>query len=252
MIFKKQIKISLKSLNRKNINLYKKKKIIAIIPARSGSKRLINKNKRLINGKPLISWTIESALSSKLLDEIFVSTDSNRIKNISIKYGLKIPFMRPSIYAKDNSPTYQAIIHTLNKFNSLGKKFDYLVLLEPTSPLRKKNDIDRAIKKIIDNNWAKALISLGKIHLEHPKNIKKINLMNLTSKYINFNKFEDAYFPYGVIYISKVSSYYQNKTFYTNKTIPYIIDRWQNYEIDDFLDFKIVESIMKMKRIKNG
>ena len=239
--------------------MYKKKKIIAIIPARGGSKRLVNKNIRNLNGKSLIEWTIASAKSSKLLDKIFVSTDSKKIRDISVRLGIDIPFMRPSELARDDSPSWMAVIHTLDEFKAIGENFDYIALLEPTSPLRKKNDIDKAIKKIIQNSKAESLISLGEIHLEHPLIAKKIHLKKHIKPYIDVKKkihqsqqLDKAYFPYGVIYLSSTKSYYKNKSFYLNKTIPYLIDRWQNYEIDDILDFRIVENIMKNMERENG
>jgi len=239
--------------------MYKKKKIIAIIPARIGSKRLVNKNIKICNGKPLIEWTIESALSSRLLDRIFVSTDSKKIRDISINRGLEVPFMRPSVFAKDKSPSWETIIHALKKFREMGEKFDYVVLLEPTSPLRKKNDIDLAIKKIVDSLNADTLVSLGKIHLEHPLISKKTDSTRYVKPYINVKKkiyqsqqLDTAYFPYGVIYICNVKSFFKKRSFYTHRTIPYYIERWQNYEIDDLLDLMIVENIMKQIGRKNG
>tara|TARA_B100000902_G_scaffold8533_1_gene10693 strand:+ start:9108 stop:9827 length:720 start_codon:yes stop_codon:yes gene_type:complete len=239
--------------------MYKKKKIIAVIPARSGSKRLVNKNIKKLNGKPLVEWTIKAALSSKLIDKIFVSTDSQRIRDISTGCGLEVSFLRPSKFSKDKSPTWEAVIHALDKFKEMGEKFDYIALLEPTSPLRAKNDIDKAIKKIINNSKAETLVSLGKIYLEHPKISKKINSKKFVDPYIAVKKkihqsqeLDIAYFPYGVIYLSNVRSFYKNKTFYTSKTIPYLIERWQNYEIDDQLDFNVVENIMKKMEKKNG
>lgn len=239
--------------------MYKKKKIIAIIPARKGSKRLVNKNIRNLNGKSLIEWTIASAQSSKLLDKIFVSTDSKKIRNISIRLGIDIPFMRPPELARDDTPSWKAVIHTLDKFKAIGENFDYIALLEPTSPLRKKNDIDKAIKKIVQNSKAETLVSLGEIHLEHPLIAKKIYSKEYIKPYVDLKnkihqsqQFEKAYFPYGVIYLSSISSYYKNKSFYLNKTIPYFIDRWQNYEIDDIIDLQIVDNIMKNMDKKNG
>jgi len=239
--------------------MYKKKKIIAIIPARSGSKRLKKKNIKSFNGKPLIEWTIKNALSSKLLDQIFVSTDSLEIKNISINCGLEIPFMRPKLISKDKSPTSETVLHVLNKFERLGEKYDYVVLLEPTSPLRKIYDIDRAIKKMIDTPYAETLVSLGKIHLEHPLISKKIYNKKFVKPYYLEKKeiyqsqqLDGAYFPYGVVYISSIKAFRVNKSFYTKKTIPYHIDRWQNYEIDDWFDFKTVENIFRLIEEKNG
>lgn len=232
--------------------MYNDKKIIAIIPARGGSKGLPKKNILELNKKPLISWTIEKAIQSKLIDKIFVSTDSKEIAGVAERFGVKIPFLRPKEFAKDNSPSYEAIIHTLESLENIGEKFDYVALLEPTSPLRKKNDIDMAIKKLLDNEKVESLVSVGEVHMEHPIIIKKMDENGFISPYINDVKSihqrqqaDKAYFPYGVIYLSKTQSYKTNKTFYLKKTLSYEIDRWQNYEIDDYIDFIIVEKLIQ-------
>ena len=239
--------------------MYKDKKIIAIIPARGGSKGLPNKNIKNMHGKPLIAWTIQSALSSEFLDTVFVSTDSKEIRDISIDFGSEIPFMRPSIFAQDNSPSWEVVIHVLDEFKKAGKEFDYIALLEPTSPLRKKDDIDNAIKKLINDNNAETLVSLGEIHMEHPTIVKKLNDQGLVKPYIDHSKniyqrqqMDNAYFPYGVIYLSKVDAFYRQKKFYTEKTIAFLIERWQNFEIDDSLDFEIIEKILINNRRNNG
>ena len=131
--------------------MFKGKKILAIIPARGGSKGLPGKNIKNIAGKPLIYWTAKKAFESKYIDEVFISTDSIKIKDICEKMGFEIPALRPSEFAKDESPSYEVVIHAINFFKKLNKKFDYVLLLEPTSPLRKKTDIDYVIEKAINN-----------------------------------------------------------------------------------------------------
>ncbi len=237
--------------------MYKNKKIIGIIPARGGSKGVPGKNIKMINGKPLISWTVEAAKLSKFLDRIFVSTDSKKIRDISINLGLDVPFLRPPIFSQDNSPSWEAVVHALDEFKKINQEYDYVALLEPTSPLRKQNDIDNAIIKIINNKDAESLVSLGEIHMEHPKIVKKINSDNFVEPYIKHSEdifqrqqMDNAYFPYGVIYLSSVISFYQNKKFYSKKTIPYFIERWQNYELDDMFDFEIIENILNKYEAK--
>ncbi|MDR3627007.1 MAG: acylneuraminate cytidylyltransferase family protein [Ignavibacteriaceae bacterium] len=231
--------------------MFNGKKIISIIPARGGSKGLPKKNILQLNGKPLIAWTIEKALQSKYIDRIFVSTDSEEIAGIAEKFGCNVPFLRPEEFARDSSPSSEAIIHALDCFEKLGERFDYIALLEPTSPLRKMNDIDLSIKKIINNENADCLVSVGEIHTEHPFIIKKMDFEGFVSPYISNAKSiyqrqqaDKAYFPYGVIYLSKIESYKKNKTFYLEKTLSYEIERWQNYEIDDIEDFMIIEKII--------
>ncbi len=232
--------------------MYKNKKILSIIPARGGSKGLRRKNIKIFNNKPLIYWTIKSAKASKLLDRFFISTDCNEIADIVKNLGVDIPIMRPKQLAEDDSPSWELILHALDYFKSKGEIYDYVALLEPTSPLRKANDIDNAISKIIDNPHADALVSCGEVHTEHPDIVKKVNNEGFLSSYYPSRKdiyqrqqTEQALFPYGVIYLSKVDSFYENKSFYVKKLIGYDLERWQNFEIDDAIDFQINEYIFK-------
>ena len=233
--------------------MYKEKKIIAIVTARGGSKGLPKKNIKKINEKPLICWTLERAYQSKLIDEVFISTDSNEIKRVCNNYGYEVTELRPKKLAEDDTPSSDVIIHVLDLYEKNKLKFDYVLLLEPTSPLRKENDIDNAIMKLIDNHKAQTLISVGEVQTEHPAITKKINYNdNYVEPYyqqkIKFHQrqqLDKAYFPYGVVYMSTVSYFRNNKTFYSTKTIPYFIERWQNYEIDDEIDFYINELLIK-------
>lgn len=120
------------------MKLENEQNIIAIVPARGGSKGLLRKNIKSLLGRPLIAWTIEQARSSRYIDKIVVSTDDKEIAKISKKYGAEVPFLRPKELARDDSPTIDAIMHAINWFEERGEYFDLVVLLEPTSPLRKK------------------------------------------------------------------------------------------------------------------
>lgn len=117
------------------------KKILAIIPARGGSKGILKKNIKPLKGKPLIAWTIEEAKKSKLLDKIIVSTDDEEIMNVAKKWGAEVPFLRPSELARDDTPGIAPVLHALEYFSD----YEYVVVLQPTSPLRLAEDIDEAI-----------------------------------------------------------------------------------------------------------
>lgn len=227
--------------------MYKGNKILAIIPARGGSKGIPKKNIVNLAGKPLILYTIESAKKSKYLDKFIVSTDDGEIATVSKKFGAEI-VKRPEELAKDNSPTIGAIKQVINHFE---EKFDIIVLLEPTSPLRKDNDIDNALKVFIDKKDADSLVSLGEIALENPYVAKIIEkdyvatLIKTKTKVTQRQQLPKTYFPYGVIYLSKTDKLLKTGTFYQKKTMPYFIERWQNYEIDDIYDLKAIEGIMK-------
>lgn len=234
--------------------MYKGKTILAIIPARGGSKGLPRKNIRELCGKPLIAWTIEQALNAKCLDKIIVSTDDPDIADISKKYGAEIPFLRPKELARDDSPTIDVITHALEFFKTQGNNFDVVILLEPTSPLRKKDDIDKAVAKFIENyDIADSLVGVCKIEsdIHHPYGVKKIEnnylkpFLQDSPTFYQRQQLPDAYGIYGGIYISKVDTLMQYKSFYQTRTIPYFLERWQSYEIDDIYDFLCVETILK-------
>ena len=175
-----------------------------------------------------------------------------QIASVAEKYGTQVPFLRPKEFALDSSPSSEAILHTLEIFEKEGKQFDYVALLEPTSPLRKINDIDLALTKLLENESVDSLVSVGEVHTEHPMIIKKIDPSGFVSPYISDMKSiyqrqqaDKAYFPYGVIYVSKTDSYKKTKTFYLDNTLSYQIERWQNFEIDDLIDFMVVEQLLK-------
>jgi len=228
------------------------KRVIAIIPARSGSKGLPGKNIRLLCGKPLIDWTILTALKSRFIDELVVSTDSREIADIARRAGASVPFFRPLTLATDKTPTIDVIDHTLDYFRS--KKtlmFDYVVLLEPTSPLREDDDIDNMLLRLHEKAGVfDAIVSLGEVS-EHPSIMKRLSgeeikpfcpELQIT---VRRQDNQPAFFPYGVAYIAKTKSLMAERTFYTKRCTYYNIKRYQNYEIDDIYDFLAVENVMR-------
>jgi len=233
--------------------MYKNKKFLAIIPARGGSKGLPGKNIKEICNKPLIAWSIEAGLKSKYLDEVSVSTDYESIANISKEYGANVPFLRPENLASDTATSFDAVKYSIDYYkNELGKEFDYIVLLEPTSPLREDSDIDNMIEKLIENKEKfDSIISMGEVH-EHPSIMKKIVNTNSLDNYCQELELKSrrqdndvAYFPYGVAYMVKIDSFLEEETFYTSRNTFFEIKRYQCYEMDDMYDFLAIENIMK-------
>lgn len=238
--------------------MYKGKTILAVIPARGGSKGLIGKNIKLLCGKPLINWTIEAALSCEYIDTVLVSTDDEKIAKVSRKAGAETPFLRPEKLARDGSKVIDTILHALDFYRVKGQSFDYVVLLEPTSPLRKNGDLAKAVKKLIEQGpRADSIVSIGEIPLEHPVYAKKISADGLVVSYsptkLSTALRQDvpvAYFPYGVIYAARVCKLPQLGAPYGGKMLPWFIERWQCYEINDGYDFACVEAVLKLRRIK--
>lgn len=237
--------------------MYKNQKILAVVTARGGSKGLPGKNIKVLNGKPLIGWTLEQIKASTLIDEAFVSTDSLEIAKVCEQFDVKVPSLRPEELARDNTSSMDVLEYTINLLEQQGKKFDYIMLLEPTSPLRKRGDLDNIVRLACDNPEQDGVISVGEVTSEHPLIMKRINENGNITPYVDESKrvyqrqqFDKVYFPYGVAYLVKVSKFKEVHTIYTDKVLPYYIERWQNYEIDDIYDFVCIESIMKLEEDK--
>ncbi len=237
--------------------MYQGKKILAIVTARGGSKGLPGKNIKKLNGKPLIAWTIDRIKNSVYLDEAYISTDSQEIADVCDLYGISVPELRPVELAKDDTSSMDVLEYVIHDLKKKNKTYDYLILLEPTSPLRKRDDIDQMIKLAVNNPSADGVISLGRVHQEHPSIIKKIGKSGYIKPYVEGlattyqRQMEDeAYFPYGVGYLVKVDRFLSEHTIYMDQIIPYYIERWQNYEIDDIYDFACIETIMQMEDIQ--
>ena len=231
------------------------KTAIAIIPARAGSKGLPGKNVRPLCGKPMIAWTIETALSSRYLDEVMVSTDGEEIARIATSLGAAVPVARPPELATDTATTLAAVEHVLDYYRrEQVKEFDLVVLLEPTSPLREDSDIDRMLERLV-RCWEDfdSIVSIGEVR-EHPSIMKRLSgdtiepicpeLTQTTRRQDNVT----AYFPYGVAYIVKTKMLLSGRTFYTSRCTFHLIQRHQNYEVDDLEDFLCVEAIMKSRK----
>lgn len=236
--------------------MYKGKKILGIIPARGGSKGLPRKNILPLLGKPLIAWTIEQSIKSKYLDRVIVSTDDDEIADISQKYGAEIPFMRPKELAEDISTSFDVIVHTIGFLKNSGDRFNYIALLEPTSPLREVEDIDKCIELLVDASLAKAIVSVTKLESSHPEfavvidsNTGCIRKMNGSADFrvLRRQELQDVFFFEGTIYLSDVDTLLSRKTFYHESTLAYIVPRWKSLEIDELQDFICADALLKAK-----
>ena len=237
--------------------MYKDKTFLAIIPARGGSKGLPGKNIKELCGKPLIAWSIEAGLKSKYIDELVVSTDYQDIADIAKEYGANVPFLRPDYLARDTATSFDAVKHTIDFYkNELGKEFDYIVLLEPTSPLREIEDIDLAIEKLLSSS-AESIVGISKTEDQNPAFLINKDQDNYLSGYENKDMkvlrrqdISDVYFFEGTIYISQTNILLNEETFYHKNTIGYEVPKYKSLEIDDIDDFIMVEAIMKHKGYK--
>jgi len=232
--------------------MYNGKTFLAIIPARGGSKRLPNKNILPLAGKPMLLWTIESAMQSKYLDEIILSTDSDDIIKVVENYKIKT-IKRPLELASDTAKTVDVVNHVIENIN---KEYDFIVLLQPTSPLRTSNHIDEAIEQLIKLN-ADAIISVTEVdHSPLWCNIlpESLSMENFISEDIKHKRSQDLpkfYRLNGAIYICKTKKFIEEDTFFLQENVyAYIMDKKSSIDIDEELDFKLAEIILKEKFLK--
>jgi CMP-N,N'-diacetyllegionaminic acid synthase len=232
------------------------KKVLAIIPARNNSKRIHNKNIKLLCGKPLIFYTIEQAKKSKYIDRIIVSTDSLKIAKISKKYGAEVPFLRPSALAMDISPDFPVFLHALDwlKYNELCIP-DIIVHLRPTSPLRKANQIDKAIELLEANPSANSVRSVTeqkhspyKMYTINNNILKPLLSFKNNKEFFNLpsQQLPKVYRHVGYVDVIRASTIVQGKQLSGKKIIPLIIDNAIS-GLDTPEDWLYYEYIMKQK-----
>lgn len=222
--------------------------VLCIIPARSGSKGIINKNIRKLSDKPLIYYSINSAKKSNLIDKIIVSTDDEKIIKISKKYGAEIPFKRPKKFATDCATTFDVVKHAI-EFLEKNQAYhpEIVIILQPTSPLRTTKIIDDSIKKLIKSK-ASSVISVAKIK-KHPFSAFWLKNNELKPFHKNFKKFDrrqkypDLFFPSGSVYVFWSENIKKYNSIYGSK-IKHIFDK-DDLDIDEPLDFFFTEMIMK-------
>ena len=226
------------------------KKIVAIIPARGGSKGLPRKNIIDLAGKPLIAWTIEAALKSKYITKTIVSSDDEEILNFSKNYGADV-IERPDNLASDTATSESVVDHTIDFLQCNGEEFDILVLLQPTSPLRTSIDIDSAFEIMFDNN-STAIISVFETDNKILKSFKYgVNgyIEGISNNKYPFMRRQDlpkTYMPNGAIYIVNIDAFRISRGFMTDRTSCYVMPITRSLDIDTELDLRSIERIIKI------
>ena len=225
-------------------------KAIAIIPARSGSKGLKDKNIKLLNGKPLIYYSIKAALDSKCFDEVYVSTDSEKYRKIAIECGASVPFLRCAENAGDTSSSWDVVRECLLKYKEKGMDFGRFMLLQPTSPMRTKDDIRESFKTMKEEN---ADTVLGIVEVEHsPLHCVELSdSMDLSkmvsSKYFKMRRQDlpTFYRLNGAIYLSNVDTFLERGSVYEGRVFGYAMPKERSVDIDTAFDFKVAEILMQ-------
>ena len=223
--------------------MYKGKKILGIIPARSGSKGLKDKNIKPLGGKPLIGYTIKAALDSKMIDNVIVSTDSEQYRDIAKSLGAEVPFLRSSKLSEDETKTEDVIVDLISK---LEEKYDYFILLQPTSPLRTSEDIKNVIKLIVEEDL-ESVVSVCEVdHSPYLMNVlnKDLSMEGFISNNKRRQDYEKFYRINGAIYLMQVDKYLECRNFYGKNSKAYIMSKERSIDIDSLTDFEFVDHLI--------
>lgn len=227
---------------------------LAIIPARSGSKGLKNKNIKLLHGKPLMAYSIEAAIYSGIFEEIYVSTDSEMYAKIALDYGAKVPFIRSQATATDKASSWDVVREALDRYEQIGKTFDMFTLLQPTAPLRKTEDIQKAYQLYLEKN-ANAVVSVCEV--DHsplwcntlPEDNSLCNFISEEVSNLPRQELKTFYRINGGIYMVKVDYFKDNVSIYVKDCFAYLMDKERSIDIDDELDFQFAEVIMASRAL---
>ena len=226
------------------------KTILAVIPARGGSKRIPRKNVRVLAGKPLIAWTIEEARKSKYIDKLILSSDDLETISISKQYGCQVPFVRPAELARDDTPGADVALHAIERCPG----YSFVLLLQPTSPLRTVRHIDSIIEAVRADQ-AKCMVSLSvpdshpmwMFHIDERKRLLPLQRAQIPSCR---QQLSTLYTLNGALYIASSTWLQRKRTFLTAETQGFYMEPEASLDIDTNLDFFICECLLKTK--KNG
>lgn len=234
--------------------------ILAIIPARGGSKGIQMKNIYPLVDKPLLAYTVEAVNKSQLISRCILSTENKKIADIGTKLGVEVPFLRPERLAKDDTPTIDVIQHIINKLAKEEKYFpDTVMILQPTSPLRTAHHIDEAIK-LYNKMKADSLVSI----IEVPHQYNPYSIMQMENGYLkpflkyperdNLRQKKPIYYARNgaAIYIVDRQVLMEQNTLFGEKILPYKMDKYSSIDIDDMLDLKIAEYLLKNMTINKN
>ncbi len=228
-------------------------RVLCIVPARSGSKGLPDKNIRPLAGKPLLAWAVGAARASAAIDRVVVSTDSVEYARVATAYGADVPELRPAALAADTAPSSAAVIHMLDTLEQRGEHYDYFVLLEPTSPLTEASDVDAALLDLVTRrDRADAIVGVSELITSHPAFAVRIGADGCLAPYAAASfahlarrqDVDPVHALDGSLYISDVGVYRQLLSFCHVRTLPHLMPHFKSLEVDDLVDFLCIETIL--------
>ncbi|ATF15915.1 acylneuraminate cytidylyltransferase family protein [Brevibacillus sp. HB1.4B] len=225
------------------------KSVLAIIPARGGSKGIPRKNIREVGGKPLLSWTIEEAKKSAYIDRLIVSTDDEEIADVARQYEGEVPFLRPKELAMDDTPGIAPVLHALE----LLPKYDYVVLLQPTSPLRQVIDIDGCIEKCLKEQ-ANSCVSITvaektpywMYHLSDNDVLEPV--IKIEERFLRRQDTPTVFSLNGAVYIADTNWLQKTQSFLEPETVGYVMPKERSIDIDNQMDIVIFEAVLRQMK----
>ena len=230
-------------------------KVLGLINARGGSKGVPRKNIKLLGGKPLISWSIKAGLKSKYINKLVVSTDDSEIAEVSRSFGAEVPFMRPKELASDSSLQIDSIKHAISFLEDEGEYFDIILLLQPTTPLRKTFDIDSSLELLIEKN-ADTVISVTDVGGRHPatcyeplKDKKIVPYFKSDERGVLRQEFKPILWRNGAIYATKRNVIIDNNSLYGKSIVGYKMGEERSFNIDSQFDWNLTEAYIKYRNL---
>ena len=227
--------------------MFKDKKILAIIPARGGSKGLPDKNLAVLHGKPLLVWTLESAFASRYIDRIVVSSNCDKIIQCAKDFGCEVPFKRPAELAQDTTPGMDPIFHALDLIHG----YDFVLVLQVTSPLRRAVHIDECVEHCFEeNSFACVSVTEAKKSPFWMYQLDSKQQMTPLMKAENFVRRQDlpsSYYLNGAMYFSQIAHLQQAQTFLTESTTAYIMSEEESVDIDTEFDLTVASCLLEKR-----
>ncbi len=230
------------------------RRVLAVVPARGGSKGLPGKNLRMLAGKPLVAWPVGAARDSGVVDRVIVSTDDRAIADAAATHGADVPFLRPAHLSGDTASSMDVIRHALQTLAEAGDRYDYVVMLEPTSPLTRGIDVAQALQRLVAQRaHADAIVGISRVEAAHPEYDVLVDAQGIIRPYAapDFSSLRrrqeiaELYFLEGSLYISDVAAFLDRGSFYHARTLGYAVPRWQSLEVDEEMDLICIEALLE-------
>lgn len=227
-----------------------KNKVLAIITARGGSKRIPHKNIKEFCGKPIIAYSIEAALKSEIFDAVMVSTDDEEIKKIAIKYGAAVPFLRSKQTSNDYAATHEVVLEVLEDYKKIGKEFDYVCCVYPTAPFVTAKKLRESFEKLIDVDADTVLPVVGFSYPPQRCFVIKDNIASFKwpeNRLKRSQDLEKLYHDSGQYYFMNTKRFIETKNLIMEKTVPVIVDEMEVQDIDNYEDWEMAELKYRMR-----